>query len=105
MNALHESMQQELERIFRLLGLLYPHLDLHSAYFGLQSNDATVYDNALEFLENVLKSHLRAILVPLLDGKVSSQGESRQSRRAWCMPRWEATSRRLQNWSPAMILG
>jgi AAA family ATP:ADP antiporter len=71
MHALHESIQQELERIFRLLGLLYPHLDLHSVYFGLQSKNATVYDNALEFLENVLKSPLRAILVPLLDGKVS----------------------------------
>jgi AAA family ATP:ADP antiporter len=71
-HALHESMQQEIERIFRLLGLLYPNLDLHSVYFGLQSNNATVYDNALEFLENVLKSQLRAILVPLLDGKVSS---------------------------------
>jgi AAA family ATP:ADP antiporter len=69
--ALHESMQQEMERIFRLLGLMYPNLDLHSVYFGLQSNNATVYDNALEFLENVLKSQLRAILVPLLDGKVS----------------------------------
>jgi hypothetical protein len=73
MHALHESMQQELERIFRLLGLMYSNLDLHSAYFGLQSKDATVYDNALEFLDNVLKSHLRAILVPLLDGKVSSR--------------------------------
>ena len=71
MHALRESIQQELERIFRLLGLLYPHLDLHSVYFGLQSKSATVYDNALEFLENVLKSQLRAVLVPLLDGKVS----------------------------------
>ncbi len=71
MHALHESIRQELERIFRLLGLLYPHLDLHSVYFGLQSKSATVYDNALEFLDNVLKSQLRAILVPLLDGKVS----------------------------------
>jgi len=71
MRALGESIQQELERIFRLLGLLYPHLDLHSVYFGLQSADATVYDNALEFLENVLKSQLRGMLVPLLDGKVS----------------------------------
>jgi hypothetical protein len=71
MHALRESIQQELERVFRLLGLLYPHLDLHSVYFGLQSKNATVYDNALEFLENVLKSQLRAILVPLLDGKVS----------------------------------
>lgn len=69
--ALSESIQQELGRIFRLLGLLYPHLDLHSAYFGLQSNNITVHDNALEFMENVLKSQLRAMLVPLLDGKVS----------------------------------
>ncbi len=69
--ALHESMQQEMERIFRLLGLLYPHFDVHSVYFGLQSNDATVYDNSLELLENVLTSHQRAILLPLLDGKVS----------------------------------
>jgi len=72
-HALHESMQLELERIFRLLGLLYPHLDLHSAYFGLQSKDSTVYDNALEFLDNVLTSNLRGILFPLLDGKVSAR--------------------------------
>jgi ATP:ADP antiporter, AAA family len=71
LSALGESIRQELERIFRLLGLLYPRLDLHSAYFGLQSKDPTVYDNALEFLENVLKSQLRGMLVPLLDGKVS----------------------------------
>jgi ATP:ADP antiporter, AAA family len=71
LRALDESIRQELERIFRLLGLLYPRLDLHSAYFGLQSTNPTVYDNALEFLENVLKSQLRGMLVPLLDGKVS----------------------------------
>jgi AAA family ATP:ADP antiporter len=71
LRALGESIRQELERIFRLLGLLYPRLDLHSAYFGLQSNNPTVYDNSLEFLENVLKSQLRGMLVPLLDGKVS----------------------------------
>ena len=71
LSALGESIRQELERIFRLLGLLYPRLDLHSAYFGLQSDNPTVYDNALEFLENVLKSQLRGMLVPLLDGKVS----------------------------------
>ena len=69
--ALNDSMRQELERIFRLLGLLYPHVDVHSAYLGLQSTKATVYDNALEFLDNVLKSQLRSLLVPLLDGRVS----------------------------------
>jgi ATP:ADP antiporter, AAA family len=69
--ALNESMHQELERIFRLLGLLYPHLDVYSAYLGLQAKKVTVYDNALEFLDSVLKSQMRAMLVPLLDGRVS----------------------------------
>ena len=54
-------MQQELERISRLLGLLYPHLDIHSAYLGLQSKNLSVHDNALEFLDNVLKPQLREI--------------------------------------------
>ena len=47
--GLRESMQQEVERIFRLMSLMHPHLDLHSAYVGLQSKERTVHDNALEF--------------------------------------------------------
>ncbi len=69
--AMKESMQQELERIFRLLNLLHPRLDLHSAYVGLQSTSVSVHDNALEFLDNVLKPQLRDMLVPLLDSKVT----------------------------------
>ncbi|HTS09708.1 MAG TPA: Npt1/Npt2 family nucleotide transporter [Candidatus Eisenbacteria bacterium] len=67
--ALKESLQHEQERIFRLLGLLHPHLDLHSAYVGLQSSNASVHDNALEFLDNTLRSQMRDMLVPLLDAK------------------------------------
>jgi ATP:ADP antiporter, AAA family len=66
-----ESMEREMERIFRLLGLLYPRHDLHSAYFGVQSKDPTVHDNALEFLDNILRPQLRSVLVPLLDSAVS----------------------------------
>lgn len=77
MKAISESILQERERIFRLLGLLYPHVDLHSVHFALQSKSPTVYDNALELLDNVLKSPMRAILVPLLDGKVSPQERAR----------------------------
>ncbi len=69
--ALTESIHQELERIFRLLGLLYPNLDIHSAYLGLQSKNLSLHDNTLEFLDNVLKSELRQMLVPLLDIKVT----------------------------------
>lgn len=79
--ALTESMQQELERIFRLLGLLYPHLAVHSAYVGLQSKNVSVYDNALEFLDNVLNSQLREMLVPLLDGKVTVKERARLAQR------------------------
>jgi ATP:ADP antiporter, AAA family len=69
--ALKESMQRELERIFRLLSLLHPHLDLHDAYIGLQSSSVSVHDNALEFLDNVLKLQVRDMLVPLLDSKIT----------------------------------
>jgi len=79
--ALTESIQQELERIFRLLGLLYPHLDLHAAYLGLQSKSVSVHDNALEFLDNVLKSQLRDMLVPLLDGKITVGERARMANR------------------------
>lgn len=69
--TLKQSMEHEVERIFRLLGLLFPSRDLHSAYFGLRSTDAAVRANALEFLENILKPELRELLVPLLDSQVS----------------------------------
>jgi AAA family ATP:ADP antiporter len=79
--ALTESLRQELERIFRLLGLLYPHLDLHAAYLGLQSKSASVHGNALEFLDTVLKSQLRDMLMPLLDGKITVGERARLANR------------------------
>lgn len=79
--ALTEAMQQELERIFRLLGLLYPHIDVQHAYLGLQSKSLSVYDNALEFLDNVLKPQLREMLLPLLDGKITVRERARLAQR------------------------
>ncbi len=70
MAPLKSAMEQELERIFRLLKLRFPHQDLHSAYVGVQSTNPMVHDNALEFLENILSPQLRTQLVPLLDSAV-----------------------------------
>jgi AAA family ATP:ADP antiporter len=70
-SALHESMAQDVERIFRLLGLRWPEFDMHSAYVGLQSGTAAVRANALEFLDNILKPQIRSLIVPLLDPSVS----------------------------------
>ena len=68
--ALQTSMGQEMERIFRLLSLLYPTHDLHSAYVGAQSDKPRVRDDALELLDNILKPQMRDLLVPLLDRQV-----------------------------------
>jgi AAA family ATP:ADP antiporter len=70
-HGLLESMEKEGERIFRLLKMLYPAHDLHSAYVGLQSSDPNVHDNALEFLDTVLPPQMRALLIPLLDREVN----------------------------------
>jgi len=66
-------MEQELERIFRLMALLLPQTGLHDAYVGVRSSNTTIRANALEFLDNVLKPELRQVLVPLLDSQVTVQ--------------------------------
>ena len=69
--GLKESINQEAERIFRLLKILHPDQDLHSAFVGLQADDPVVQDNAIEFLETILSPQLRGLLVPLFDRGVS----------------------------------
>ena len=71
LQALQASMEQELERIFRLMNLLFPTSALHDAYVGVRSSNQLVRANALEFLENVLKPELRQVLLPILDSQVS----------------------------------
>jgi AAA family ATP:ADP antiporter len=68
---IRESMQQEAERVFRLLSILYPSHDMHSAYVGLKADDPVVHDNTVEFLEAVLSPQLRELIVPLFDRGVS----------------------------------
>ena len=77
--ALAESMEGERERIFRLLSLLHPAHDFESAYYGLQSSNPVVHDNALEFLEHVLKPEMRQLLVPLLDVRVTLEDRARRA--------------------------
>jgi AAA family ATP:ADP antiporter len=65
------SMSRELERVFRLMKLLLPEHDLHSAYVGLQSENAAVHANAVEFLENALPAQFRTLVLPLIDSEIS----------------------------------
>lgn len=70
-HGLSESMEKETERIFRLLKILYPQYDMHSAYVGLQSADPIVHDNAVEFMDSVLPPEVRQIVIPLFDRDVT----------------------------------
>jgi AAA family ATP:ADP antiporter len=75
--ALRKSIEQDLERIFRLMKLVSPERDLLAAYHGLQSKDPVSHANALEFLDNTLKPQLRAMLVPLIDSEVTESQRAR----------------------------
>jgi AAA family ATP:ADP antiporter len=69
--AVRHSMEQELERIFRLTALLSPTASLHDAYVGLRASNPLVRANSIEYLENILTPGLREVLLPLIDSQVS----------------------------------
>jgi len=68
---LQKSIEHQLERIFRLLKMLYPQHDLQSAFVGLRSQNKIGHDSALEFIDNAVKISIRRLIVPLLDGEIS----------------------------------
>jgi hypothetical protein len=59
--------QESVERICRLLMLISPEHDPVSAFAALQSGDARLKANALEYLENTVKPRYRRLLIPLLE--------------------------------------
>ncbi len=65
--VLEEKRQETLERLFRLLGLLYDPDDMYRAYLGMVSRDASQRASALEFIDNVLERAIKERLLPLLD--------------------------------------
>ncbi len=71
--ALRERMDHELERIFRLLALLYPPRDIHNAFVGLTSTRAQLQANALEVLEHLLRPELYRLLAYVLDTEITLQ--------------------------------
>ena len=76
--ATKQSMCDELERIFRLMKLLFPSLDLQNAYLGIQSSDPVTHANALEFLDNTLDKDLKPVVLPMLDEPAHAQEMGRR---------------------------
>lgn len=75
-----EKMKRGVDRIYRLLTLLYPWKDIAAARHTIEHGDARSRAGTLEYLDNVLEGGLRKTLIPLLEdtppgeGSLSSNG-------------------------------
>jgi AAA family ATP:ADP antiporter len=78
--ALKERLDQNLEIIFRLLGLQYPQKDMYSAYHALKGARAERRTAAIEFLDNMLHKNLKSIILPLLEESSTERLIDRASR-------------------------
>ncbi|HSP05908.1 MAG TPA: HEAT repeat domain-containing protein, partial [Acidobacteriota bacterium] len=67
--ALDERLEDNLERIFRLLGLKYPSRDIFNAYRGIVSRRDDQRANAVEFLDNILDSDLKRYILPIVESR------------------------------------
>ncbi len=65
--TLENRLNHCLERMFRLLGLRYPPLQIYAAWRAVQRGKGDDLSAALEFLDNVLDRELKRVIVPLLD--------------------------------------
>jgi len=64
--ALREQAEQRLERILRLVGLIYSPHDIYSVYYNCRIKPA-LRPAAIEFLDNLLEPQLKPQVVPLLE--------------------------------------
>jgi hypothetical protein len=65
--ALHERLDERLERILRLLGLVYSPDDIYAVSYNYRIKPA-LRPAAIEFLDNILDAPLKETVVPLLEG-------------------------------------
>lgn len=66
-DLLERRLDGNMERIFYLLGLKYSPADMLSIYDGIQSKKPDMHINAIEFLDNLLDSNLKKVLMPLVE--------------------------------------
>ena len=66
-HLLEQKLDRNLERIFRLLGIKYAPQDVLSIYESIQSPQADLRINAIEFLDNLLEPSLKRILIPIAE--------------------------------------
>src|SRR5262245_4933258 len=66
LRAINERLQHRVERIFRLVGLIYSPHDIYSVYYNCHIKPA-LRPAAIEFLDNLLDVELKKTVTPLLE--------------------------------------
>jgi CRP-like cAMP-binding protein len=69
-----EKMKRGVDRIYRLLTLLYPWKDIAAARHTIEHGDTRSRAHSLEYLDNILESGLRRTLIPLLEDIPATEG-------------------------------
>ena len=65
--TLDQKLGRNVDRIYRLLGLLYPWKDIAAARWAIEHGDDRARSSAVEYLDNILASPLRSRLLPVLE--------------------------------------
>lgn len=65
--VLEQRLDNNLKRIFRLLGLIYAPEDIENAYLGIKNKKPDVRINAIEFLDNLLDVNLKKVIIPIAE--------------------------------------
>ena len=66
-DLLERRLDGGLERIFQFLELKYPPDDISSAYKSYQSNKNDTRISSIEFLDNLLDTRLKRVIIPILE--------------------------------------
>jgi hypothetical protein len=74
--AMRERLDQRVERIFRLLALIYPPHDVYAAYYTCVVKPAS-RPSAIEFLDNLVDVKTKPLVMPLLEEAYELRDESR----------------------------
>lgn len=67
---LERRLDGGLERIFRLLGLRFTTNEISSAYKNFQSSKPDIRISSIEFLDNLLDTRLKRVLIPIFETSV-----------------------------------
>jgi AAA family ATP:ADP antiporter len=68
---LEHRLDENLERIFKLLELKYPPEEIETVYQNIKSDKSDLRVNAIEFLDNLLEVNLKKVLIPIIETLLS----------------------------------